>query len=499
MSGDIVLAVDLGASSGRVLAAEIMQDRIQLHDVHRFDNVPVHVGRRLHWDIVGLWNDVEEGLRKAAQRFGDRIASVGVDTWGVDYVLLDRNDDLVGPAFCYRDSRTSGLMHQAFDRLPRKEIFANSGLQFMEINTLYQMWSMRVENSPQLDIAENFLMIPDFFHWQLSGHKVNETTNASTTQMLDPNTRDWSNRILDAFNLPRHLFLPLVQPGTNLGPVVPKLRARTGLPESCQVIVPATHDTGSAVIAVPADGFAESAPKWCYISSGTWSLMGVELASPVLSDTCHDLNFTNEGGANGSVRLLKNIAGLWPFQQLRASWLRKGIEYSWSELTNMASQSEALSTFIDIEHPMFVAPEDMLTDVEKYLRGTEQSIPDAGGLARALLESLAMRYRTCLEWLESILGYKLETIHIVGGGVQNQLLCQMTADACNRRVVAGPVEATALGNVAAQCIALGRFSSISEVRKWMRAMPDIQTYEPKSPEAWTEAASRFQQVTSKFR
>ena len=450
-------------------------------------------------DIVGLWSDVEEGLRLAALRFGDRIASVGVDTWGVDYVLLDRNDDLVGPAFCYRDSRTNGLMHQAFDRLTRKEIFANSGLQFMEINTLYQLWSMRVENSPQLDIAENFLMIPDFFHWQLSGHKVNEATNASTTQLLDPNKRDWSDRILDAFQIPRNLFLPPVQPGTILGPVVPKLRTRTGLPDSCQVIVPATHDTGSAVIAVPAEGFAETTPNWCYISSGTWSLMGVELASPVLTDACHDLNFTNEGGANGSVRLLKNIAGLWPFQQLRASWLRKGTEIGWSELTALASQASPLQTFIDIEHPMFVAPEDMLAEIEKYLRGTHQPIPDAGGLARTLLESLALRYRTCLEWLESILGYRLETIHIVGGGVQNQLLCQMTADACNRKVVAGPVEATALGNVATQCIALGRFSNIQEVRNWMRAMPDIQTYEPQSPHLWSDAADRFQKVTAQFR
>lgn len=499
MTGDIVLAVDLGASSGRVLAAEILADRIELHDVHRFENSPVQIGRRLHWDIVGLWQQVEKGLHLAAQRFGDRIRSVGVDTWGVDYVLLDRNDDLLGPAFCYRDSRTNGLLPQAFEKMPRKEIFQNSGLQFMEINTLYQLWSMRVENSPQLDIAEHFLMIPDFFHWQLSGQKVNEATNASTSQCLNPTTGQWSDEILQTFEIPRHLFQPPVQPGTSLGRITPKLRTRTGLPEDCQVIVPATHDTGSAVLAVPANGFAEEAPKWCYISSGTWSLMGVELTAPVLSDRCLELNFTNEGGANGTVRLLKNIAGLWPFQQLRASWQRNGQEYSWSDLTSMAEQAPALETFIDLEHPMFVAPDDMLEAVKKFLTGSNQTVPNEAGLARAALESLAFRYRTCLEWLESILGYRLDTIHIVGGGVQNKLLCQMTADACNRTVVAGPVEATALGNVASQCVALGKFTNIAEVRSWMRAMPDIQTYQPQSPDVWDKAVERFKLATENYR
>ena len=494
---DIVLAVDLGASSGRVIAAEILSDRIQLVDVHRFENSPVHVGKRLHWDLLGLWQQIERGLSLAAQQFGTRIRSVGVDTWGVDYVLLDKQDDLLGPGFCYRDARTNGTMLKAFDKISKTDIFRNSGIQFMEINTLYQLWSMRLEGSPMLDMAEQFLMVPDFLNWQLTGEKTNEYTNASTTQCLDPTTKKWSTKILDALHIPSKLFLDPIQPGTKLGSVKAKLRQRTGLHDGCEVIVPATHDTGSAVIAVPASGFAEAKPNWCYISSGTWSLMGVELAAPVLSDRCLELNFTNEGGADGSVRLLKNIAGLWPFQQLRASWKRRGKEYSWDELTRIASQAKPLQSFIDLEHAMFIAPDDMLTAVEEYLRKTQQSIPDDAGLARATLESLALRYRECLHGLESLIGYSIETIHIVGGGVQNKLLCQMTADACNRRVVAGPVEATALGNVAAQCVAMGRFSSIVEVRNWMRSMPDIQNYEPKDSDAWIEAASRLKEIATR--
>jgi len=364
----------------------------------------------------------------------------------------------------------------------------------MEINTLYQLWSMRVENSPILDIADRFLMIPDFVHWQMTGEKVNEYTNASTTQFLDPVHREWSNTILDKLQIPSKLFESPVQPGTNLGPMLGKLRQRTAIHDGCQVIVPATHDTGSAVLAVPAKGFAPKKPDWCYISCGTWSLMGVEIDAPILSDKCLELNFTNEGGAHGSVRLLKNIAGLWPFQQLRLSWRRRGKEYSWDQLTQMATAAKPFQSIVDLDHPMFVAPDDMLESFANYLKSTGQQLLEDAGLARLALESLAMRYRICLGWLESLIGSRIETIHMVGGGVQNKLLCQMTADACNRRVVAGPVEATALGNVAAQCIALGKFQSIPEVRAWMQSMPGMLTFEPIHASQWEDACGRFHAI-----
>lgn len=489
---DIVIAVDLGASSGRVIAAELLPDRILLSDVHRFENSPVPIGARLHWNVHGLWQQIERGLSMCATQYGERIASVGVDTWGVDYVLLDRNQDLVGPAFCYRDARTHGVMNKAFESISQADIFAQSGIQFMEINTLYQLYSMRVQNSPLLDAADHFLMIPDFINWLLTGQMTNEYTNASTTQMLHPSNGNWSTKILDALKIPKHIFKTPIQPGTSLGTVRSTIRTRTGLNADVQVIAPATHDTGSAVIAVPADDFASQKPKWCYISSGTWSLMGVELAEPILTDKCFQLNFTNEGGANGSVRLLKNIAGLWPYQQCRASWQRRGITYEWRQLEKMAADAKPLQSLINLEHRMFVAPDDMLETILDFIKRTGQPAPaDAGAIARAALESLALRYRVCLGWLEELLGYQLETIHVVGGGVQNHLLCQMTADACQRPVVAGPVEATALGNIISQMVSLGRFGSIAEGRRWMRSMSDIVQYEPKDGKQWDEAAERL--------
>ncbi len=489
----VVIAVDLGASSGRVIAAELKADRIQLSDVHRFENSPVQMGSRLHWSLHGLWQQIEHGLSLAAKEYGDRIASIGVDTWGVDFVLLDRNQDLVGPGVCYRDARTKGMMKRVFDSISQADIFEQTGVQFMELNTLYQLYSMRAENSPLLDVAEHFLMIPDFIHWLLNGAIVNEYTNASTTQILNATHGDWSSKILDALNIPKHIFKTPVQPGTRLGPLRSSVLARTGLNERVQVIAPATHDTGSAVIAVPADDFASSHPKWCYISSGTWSLMGVELAKPVLTDACRQLNFTNEGGANGSVRLLKNIAGLWPFQQCRTAWQRLGTRYEWSELAAMATRAKPLQCLIDLDHPKLVAPNNMLETILDFVRHTHQASPvDDGAIARATLESLALRYRSCLGWLEQILGYRLETIHIVGGGVKNELLCQMTADACQRPVIAGPVEATALGNTISQMVSLGRFTSIAEGRRWMRSMSDIVLYEPKTSGDWDKAADRLE-------
>lgn len=497
-SSDVALAIDLGASSGRVIAAELGTDSINLVDVHRFENAPAFVGHRMHWDILRLWNQIEHGITVAAKQYGDRIVSLGVDTWGVDYVLMDHNDDLVGSAICYRDARTSGVMAQAFEKISRAEIFAESGIQFMEINTLYQLYSMRLQNSPLLDAADRLLMIPDFINWIMTGEKVNEATNASTTQMLRPSDGTWSKKIMDALQIPRKLFGPPVQPGTQLGGLRASIRNRTGIGTKPQVIVPATHDTGSAVIAVPANEFAAEKPTWCYISSGTWSLMGVELSHPILTDKCLSLNFTNESGAEGSVRLLKNIAGLWPFQQCRAAWMRRGKTYEWSELAEMARSAPKHQIFLDLDSPSFVAPEDMLEAISQYLRFTEQPTPENDAvIARATLECLALRYKVCLQWLEELLGYRLETIHIVGGGVQNELLCQMTADACQRPVIAGPVEATALGNVVSQMVSLGRFANIAEGRRWLRTQGGIRHYEPRDREEWETAAARMAEIKSK--
>ncbi len=489
------LAIDLGASSGRVLAGRVLEDSIELEELHRFSNGGVRLGKRLVWDLLGQWEHVCEGLRRGASRFGSRIRSVGADTWGVDYVLLDRQDDMVGSCFHYRDTRTQGMLDQAFGRISRTEIFEATGLQFMELNTAYQLFAMRLEGSPLLDIAERFLMVPDFLHWQLTGEKINEFTNASTTQLLDAETGDWSSHVLRALEIPKSLFATPVQPGLSLGPLLPHVRHETQLHAEVEVILPATHDTGSAVLAVPADSFAQDKPDWCYISCGTWSLLGAELARPVLTEACQLYNFTNEGGVHGSVRLLKNIAGLWIVQQCREQWKREGRDLSWSELLAMAIQAPSMVSVIDTDATQFVAPTNMPEAIREFCRTTGQAIPSSEGeIVRCALESLVLRYRLTLGLLEEVVGHAFKTIHMVGGGVQNRLLCQFTADACNRLVVAGPVEATALGNVMMQAIGSGLLSSIDEARALIRSAKDITRYEPNPSEKWDAGLSKLKQL-----
>jgi rhamnulokinase len=489
------LAIDLGASGGRVLAGFITEDGVQLDVLHRFANGGVFQGERFVWNLLGLWEEIENGLRGAAGKYGARIRSVGVDTWGVDYVLLDRNDDVVGPCFHYRDKRTRDIFNEAFSRMSREQIFAETGLQFMEINTAYQMLSMRLEGSPLLDVAEKFLMVPDYFHWQLSGEKCNEYTNASTTQLLNADAADWSRPMLDAFDLPTHLFSKPIQPGHTLGKLKSALAQRTQLSSEIDVILPATHDTGSAVLAVPANSFAQEHPDWCYISCGTWSLMGVETARPIINDSCKMFNFTNEGGVEGSVRLLKNICGLWIVQQCRAQWKREGHDWSWDRLIQMAEQSPTMVSIIDPDDVSFSAPANMPEAIRAYCRRTGQQPPaDEGAIIRCALESLALKYRLVLDYLEQLVGNELSTIHMVGGGVQNRMLCQFAADACQRSVVAGPVEATAFGNVLMQAIGSGELGSIEDARRLVRGASDIRNYSPRPHGRWQDGFERLRQL-----
>lgn len=497
MSAPIHLAVDIGASGGRVLAGKVVDSGIELTPVHRFANGGVPLGQRLVWNLLGQWQSILDGLSQAADRFGSEIRSVGADTWGVDYVLLDRNDDQVGPCFHYRDKRTDGMVEHALSLVSREEIFAETGLQFIQINTLYQLLAMRAQKSPLLDIAERFLMVPDYLHWQLTGEKVNEFTNSSTTQLLNPATGVWSNKLLSAFDIPAKLFAEPVQPGHSLGGLTEAVRTRTGLSSDVQTILPATHDTGSAVLAVPADSFAESKPDWCYISCGTWSLMGAELAAPVLSDACRSFNFTNEGGVAGSVRLLKNISGLWIVQQCREHWKREGQELSWQRLTQLAEEAPSMQSVIDPDDASFVAPSNMVQAIQEFCSRTGQAVPQSEGeVIRCALESLVLRYRVVLGDLEQVVGARMKTIHMVGGGVQNQMLCQLTADACGRPVIAGPVEATAIGNVMMQAIGTGELGSVLEGRELVRRASDITRYEPKAHHSWEEGFARFKQFTS---
>jgi len=462
--------------------------------VHRFDNGAIHAAGRMYWDLLALWNQVQTGLRAASLRYGDRIVSVGVDTWGVDFGLLGRGDELLGNPYHYRDSRTAGIFEKAFAIVPREDIFAATGLQFMEFNTLFQLLAMKLEDSPLLDNATSMLLIPDIFNWLLTGEKVVEQTNASTTQMYNPVTGGWADDLLARFELPTGLAAPVAEPGANLGKLRPEVAHVTGLP-GMNVVLPGTHDTASAVMAVPARSEPSNQPDWCYISSGTWSLMGVETPDPVINDRCRELNFTNEGGVGGRTRLLKNIGGLWLVQECRRIWKEKGDEYGWQELVRRANESQPLVSLVNPDHPSFTAPDDMPAAIAEFCRQHNEPAPESvGAVIRSALESLAMRYRMVLGWLESLTGGNIATIHIVGGGTQNRLLCQMAADACNRRVVAGPVEATAIGNVMMQAVSAGDVASIGQAREIIASRFNVEEFTPQNPALWNDAYHRFEKL-----
>jgi rhamnulokinase len=492
MPEKVYLAVDLGASSGRHVAGLFNGRRLELAEVHRFENGPSPAAGRLYWDLLQQWSHVRAGLTAAATKYGARIASVGVDTWGVDFGLLGRGDELLGNPYHYRDHRTDGLLERAFQVVPREQIFAASGLQFMQFNTLYQLWAMRLAQSPLLDVAERLLMMPDLFHWLMTGEKSNEFTDASTTQMLDPRNQQWSADLCTAFGIPRHILGDVTPPGTRLGKLRRDVAAETGL-TSAEVVLPGTHDTASAVMAVPAASPPAEKPNWCYISSGTWSLMGVEVLRPVISEQCRALNFTNEGGVGGTVRLLKNISGLWIVQECRKAWNRAGGHFGWEDLNLLSSAAPPLRSLINPDDPAFLSPSDMPTAIVEYCRRTGQPAPEGeGAVIRTALESLALKYRQVLGWLEGLTGGRIETIHIVGGGTQNRQLCQMAADACNRPVVAGPIEATAIGNLMMQAVSAGDVKSIAEAREVIRHSFAVEDYYPRPDAAWDEAYAKFE-------
>ena len=492
----ILLATDLGASSGRLVAGRINNGRLSLEDVHRFENGGVQIAGHFQWNLLALWQNIKDALRKAHSAYGDQVVSVGVDTWGVDFGLLGKHDEILGNPYHYRDHQTDGILEKAFSIVSREEIFAATGLQFMQLNTLFQMLALKMADSALLESAHTFLMMPDLFHWLLTGEKANEQTNASTTQFYDPRSSQWSLELLRKFDLPTSMLQQIAPPGTNLGKIRGEVADETGM-KNVQVVLPGTHDTASAVMAVPAAASAEKT-DWCYISSGTWSLMGVEVPRPVITDRVRELNFTNEGGVGGTIRLLKNIAGLWLIQECRRIWLQQGKQNDFVDLVKKADASKPLVSLIDPDDTCFIAPKDMPQAIRDYCQQSGQPVPDSdGAIIRCALESLALRYRMVHRWLEELVGNRIDTIHIVGGGTQNQLLCQMAADACDRVVIAGPVEATAIGNVMMQAVSLGIVGSISEARQVIRQSFDVAQFEPKNTKPWEEAFQRFEKLVLK--
>lgn len=485
------LALDLGAESGRGLLGRFDGERLSLEEVHRFPNGPVRIVNTLHWDLPRLWEECKTALRKAAT--GRTLDGVGVDTWGVDFGLVGRGETLLGNPVHYRDSRTDGMIEAAFSHVPKGRIYEITGLQFLPFNTIYQLLAMRLAESPLLDVAETLLMMPDLFNWLLTGRRAVERTDASTTQLLDPRTGLWSDELCSALILPRRILPELIEPGTELGPLLKSVAEEVGV-STLSVLATAGHDTASAVAAVPVTGGSSPSgpPDWCYLSSGTWSLMGVEVPEPIINATTLRYNFTNEGGVAGTTRLLKNIMGLWLVQEGRRTWARAGRDLTYEDLISRAEAARPFAALVDPDDPSFFAPGDMPARLSAYCVKTGQSPPgDEGGFVRCALESLALKYRWTVERLEEVLGTPIRAIHVVGGGSKNALLCQFTADACGRPVHAGPVEATAMGNVLLQAMGRGKLGSLAELRAVVARSSPVTVYEPRDTAGWDEAAGRF--------
>ncbi len=477
-----LVAADLGAESGRVGVGTFDGGRLSLDDAHRFANVPVAVGGTLHWDFLRLFGEVLTGLRRAAQ--GGPVDAVGVDTWGVDFGLLDTRGRLLANPVHYRDGRTSGMLEAAAALVPRAEIYNATGIQFMPINTLYQLLSMVRADDPLLGQADRLLMMGDLFAHFLSGSMVAEYTNVSTSQCLDCRTHTWARPLLERLGIPTHFLPELTEPGTVLGPVRADVAAETGLTGS-RVVAVASHDTASAVAGTPLAG-----PTTAFLSSGTWSLIGLEVPAPVINDASFAANLTNEGGFGHTIRLLRNVMGLWLVQESRRALWAADDGPSYEELAALAAAAPPWTAFIDPDDERFLRPGDLPDRVRMYCSETGQKVPsDTGTLLRVLLDSLALRYARVVGDLGAAVGYPVEGIHVVGGGANHRLLCQLTADATGLPVRAGPVEAALVGNLVVQAIALGELSSVSEARELIARSFPFTVYEPRSD--WSEARTRF--------
>ena len=489
MAQRVYLGIDLGAESGRVIAGLWNGKTIKLEEVHRFPNGPVLLGDTLRWDVLRLWAEIQNGLALAAKKYGKSIVSVGADTWGVDFVLLNKQDEVLGQPYNYRDARTRGGLERAFKKVPRAEIFAQTGLQFMELNSLYQLLAWHQHSPAILEAADCLLFMPDFFHWCLCGSRVVEFTNASTSQFMHPLKRNWSLAMLKKFGLPTHFLPKIVTPGTELGTIRKSLAERTGL-SGVTVVAPPTHDTASAVAGVPTANTGRA--NWAYISSGTWSLMGAEVKDAALGARALELNMTNEGGLDGTYRLLKNIMGLWLVQQCKRSFDAKGKKLDYAQLAKLAGEAKPLRSIVNPDDSRFLNPPDMPKAIQDFCKETKQPVPKTEGeLVRCAYESLALKYREVLGWLEELGGDHIEVIHIVGGGSQSKILNQFAADACQRPVVTGPVEATAMGNLLTQVRASGELKSLGEMRDVIRKSSDVARFEPGDASAWRDAAGRF--------
>lgn len=488
MNDQHYIACDLGAESGRVVLGTLTAGKLQLEEIHRFPNAAVRIQDSLRWNVLGIFEELKHGLREVAKQQLP-IAGLSVDSWAVDYVLITPNQPQVSIPYHYRDERTELVFQTIQNRIGRERIFAETGIQFLPFNTIYQLAAEADTNPQLLEVAETFLPIADYLNYLFSGNCCVESSMASTTQLYNPQTQAWSESLIDGIKLRPSLFPPIVHSGTTLGKLTAELCAETEL-NDVEVVATCSHDTGAAVAAVPADG-----DDWAYLSSGTWSLIGVELQAPLMSKEALEANFTNEVGLGGSIRFLKNIIGLWLLQQCRAVWNRQGIDCDYVELNRLAEQATPFRSLISPNDKRFLHPEDMTAAISEFCHETDQEAPETPGqFARCILESLALLYGRCLDTLEQLTGRTISKLHIVGGGCQSRLLNQLAANATGRTVLTGPVEATAIGNLLIQAIALGEVGSHEELRTIVRNSFPIETYLPQSSPEWRQAALQFSEL-----
>jgi rhamnulokinase len=487
MRGSSFLAFDLGAESGRAVVGTLGDQRIKTEEVHRFPNTPIRVANSIYWDVPRLWNEMKYAIPLAEAKSGEPLSAIGVDTWGVDFAFIDANGKLVENPHHYRDSRTEGIMEELLRRVPKEEVYFRTGIQFMRINTLYQLYSLVLSKSPVLDSANVFLMMPDLFNHFLSGSAKSEFTDATTTQFYNPTKGNWDYELLRELRIPTHFLPEIIKPGTSVGGIAEDLADELGVSKSTPIVAPACHDTASAVAAAPLEN-----NRSAYISSGTWSLVGIEVEEPVINRKSLARNFTNEGGVFGKFRLLKNVQGMWPVQECKRIWASQGRDLSYDELVTLARDAESFVALIDPDNPRFIAPSNMVDEIMRFLEETRQDKPkNEAELVRTILESLAFKYRFVLGQLEDLTGLAFDQIDVVGGGSRNSLLNQLTANFTGLDVVAGPTEATSLGNVLMQAVAVGLIGSHEELRSIVRNSSELRRFEPDTRPRTEDAYKQF--------
>lgn len=485
-----VLAFDFGASSGRAILGVFDGEKIELKEVHRFSNDPVTVQGTAYWDVLRLFHEIKQGILKAKAEGG--FDSIGIDTWGVDFGLLDGEGRLLENPVHYRDLRTKGMLEEAFKVIPKEKFYSLTGIQFMELNTVFQLYSLKLQRPEMLQRAKRLLFMPDLLAYMLTGEQVTEYSIATTSQMVDINTKNWCDEIFEKLGIPRELAGEIVMPGESVRTLSDEICEELGV-EKAEVINICGHDTQSAITAVPSDK-----PGFAFISSGTWSLFGTELEKPIVNEKSLSMNITNEGGCEGSTGFLKNIIGLWLIQESRRQWAREGTQYSYAELEHLALEAKPFACFIDPDAPEFVPMGNIPERVRDYCRTTGQYVPQTvGEIMRCIYESLAMKYRLTFDMLKECTGINYPCIHVIGGGVKDGLLCQMTASSCGVPVKAGPIEATVLGNIAVQLIAGGCIKDVADARHIIANSESLKIYEPQEPENWAQAYKNYSAVTGK--